>query len=109
MTKSKYNFVHSFLIFFVSVAGPVNLTVFYSSSVDICMYNEKVLGDSRILKGGRVTIPKKVREKLSTKDGDFLTYLLTKNGFVKIKKLEFDLDRAIRQIEKLKREKLLLS
>jgi hypothetical protein len=38
-----------------------------------------------------------------------LTYLLTKNGFVKIKKLEFDLDRAIRQIEKLKRKKLLLS
>ncbi|MBV9179378.1 MAG: hypothetical protein JO327_09625 [Nitrososphaeraceae archaeon] len=62
------------------------------------------------MKGGRVTIPKKVREKLNIKDDDFLTYLLTKNGFVKIKKLEFDLDRAIRQIqiEKLKREKLLL-
>jgi len=73
------------------------------------MYNEKVLGDSRILKGGRVTIPKKVREKLSVKDGDFLTYLLTSNGFVKIKKLEFDWDKAIKQIEKLKREKLLLS
>jgi AbrB family looped-hinge helix DNA binding protein len=73
------------------------------------MYNEKVLGDSRIMKGGRVTIPKKVREKLSVKDGDFLTYLLTKNGFVKIKKLEFDLSKAIKQIEKLKRQKLLLS
>ena len=73
------------------------------------MYNEKVLGDSRILKGGRVTIPKKVREKLSIKDGDLLTYLLTKDGFVKTKKLEFDLDRAIRQIEKLRREKSLLT
>jgi AbrB family looped-hinge helix DNA binding protein len=73
------------------------------------MYDEKVLGDSRIMKGGRVTIPKKVREKLSVKDGDFLTYLLTKNGFVKIKKLEFDLSKAIKQIEKLKRQKLLLS
>jgi bifunctional DNA-binding transcriptional regulator/antitoxin component of YhaV-PrlF toxin-antitoxin module len=73
------------------------------------MYNEKVLGDSRILKGGRVTIPNKVREKLSVKDGDFLTYLLTSNGFVKIKKLEFDWDKAIKQIEKLKREKLLLT
>ena len=73
------------------------------------MYNEKVLGDSRMLNGGRVTIPKKVREKLSIKDGDFLNYLLTKNGFVKIKKLEFDWDKAIKQIEKLKREKLLLS
>ena len=63
------------------------------------------------MKGGRVTIPKKVREKLNIKDDDFLTYLLTKNEFVKIKKFEFDLDRAIRQIqiEKLKREKLLLS
>jgi AbrB family looped-hinge helix DNA binding protein len=39
---------------------------------------EKVLSDSRILKGGRVTIPKKVREKLSIKDGEFLAYLLTK-------------------------------
>jgi bifunctional DNA-binding transcriptional regulator/antitoxin component of YhaV-PrlF toxin-antitoxin module len=73
------------------------------------MYNEKVLGDSRIMKGGRVTMPKKVREKLSVKDGDLLTYLLTSNGFVKIKKLEFDWDKAIKQIEKLKREKLLLS
>jgi AbrB family looped-hinge helix DNA binding protein len=73
------------------------------------MYNEKVLGDSRIMKGGRVTIPKKVREKLSVKDGDFLTYLVTRNESVKIKKLEFDLDKAIKQIEKLKREKLLLS
>jgi len=73
------------------------------------MYDEKVLGDSRIMKGGRVTIPKKVREKLSVKDGDFLTYLLTKNGFVKVKKLEFDLSKAIKQIEKLKRQKLLLS
>ena len=71
------------------------------------MYNEKVLGDSKMVKEGRVTIPKKVREKLSVKDGDFLTYLLTKNGFVKIKKLEFDLSKAIKQIEKLKRQKFL--
>jgi bifunctional DNA-binding transcriptional regulator/antitoxin component of YhaV-PrlF toxin-antitoxin module len=71
------------------------------------VYKEKVLGDSRILMGGRTTIPKKVREKLSVKDGDFLTYLLTRNGFVKIKKLEFDLDKAIKQIERLKKEKLL--
>jgi bifunctional DNA-binding transcriptional regulator/antitoxin component of YhaV-PrlF toxin-antitoxin module len=72
------------------------------------MYNEKVLGDSKMLKGGRVTIPKKVREKLSSKDGDFLTYLLTRNGFVRIKKLEFDWDKTIKQLEKLKRERLLL-
>ena len=73
------------------------------------MHKEKVLGDSRILKGGRVTIPKKVRERLSVNDGDFLTYLLTKNGFVNIKILEFDWAEAIKQIDKLKKEKLLLS
>ena len=73
------------------------------------MSKEKVLGDSRILKGGRVTIPKRVREKLSVKDGDFLTYLETRNGSVKIKKLEFDWDEAIKQIEELKRQKLLSS
>jgi AbrB family looped-hinge helix DNA binding protein len=73
------------------------------------MYNEKVLGDSRIMNGGRVTIPKKVREKLGAKDGDFLTYLLTRNGFVKVKKLEFDWNKASKQIEKLKKEKLLAS
>ena len=38
-----------------------------------------------------------------------LRKLEPKNGFVKIKKLEFDLDKAIKEIEKLKREKLLLS
>jgi AbrB family looped-hinge helix DNA binding protein len=73
------------------------------------VYKEKVLGDSRILKGGRVTIPKKVREKLNVKDGDFLHYLLTKNGYVKIKKLEFDMDKAIQQIEKLRKQKLLFT
>jgi AbrB family looped-hinge helix DNA binding protein len=73
------------------------------------MSKEKVLGDSRILKGGRVTIPKRVREKLSVKDGDFLTYLETRNGSVKIKKLEFNWNEAFKQIEELKRQKLLLS
>jgi len=29
--------------------------------------------------------PKKVRERLRVNDSDFLTYLLTKNGFVKIR------------------------
>jgi bifunctional DNA-binding transcriptional regulator/antitoxin component of YhaV-PrlF toxin-antitoxin module len=48
------------------------------------MHKEKVLGVSRILKGGRITIPKRVREKLSVKDGNFLTYLVTRNGSVKI-------------------------
>ena len=33
-----------------------------------------------------------------------LAYLLTKNEFVKIKKLEFNWDKAFKQIEKLKRK-----
>lgn len=73
------------------------------------MYNEKVLRDSKIMKRKRTTVPTKVREKLSVKDGDFLTYLVTRNGSIKIKKLEFELDNAIEQIEKLKKEKVLLS
>ena len=64
------------------------------------MYNEKVLGDSRIMNGGGVTIPRQVREKPSVKDGDFLTCLATRNRYIKIKKLEFDLDKAIKQLEK---------
>ena len=73
------------------------------------MYNKKVLGDPRVMNGGRVTTPRQVREKRSVKDGDFLICLVTRNGYVKIKKLEFDSDKAFKQIEKLKREKLLLS
>ena len=61
------------------------------------------------MNGERVTIPRQVREKPSVKDGDFLTYLVTRNGYIKIKKLEFDSDKAFKQIEKLKKEKLLLS
>jgi hypothetical protein len=47
------------------------------------MSTDKVLGDSRILKDERVTIPKKVRGKLSVKDSGLLHYLLTKGGYVK--------------------------
>lgn len=73
-----------------------------SSSIDICVHNEKALGDSRLMSGRRITIPKKVRARPSIWDGNFLTYLLTKNGFVKIKKLGFDWDEAIKQRKKLK-------
>jgi len=56
------------------------------------------------LKGGRVTIPRKVMEKLSVKEDDFLTYLETCNRSIKIKKLEFGWNEEFKQIEKLKRE-----
>jgi AbrB family looped-hinge helix DNA binding protein len=42
------------------------------------------------LKGGRITIPKKVREKLSVKEGDFVDFVITRNGSTKIIKFEFD-------------------
>jgi len=32
------------------------------------------------LEGGRITIPKEVREKLSRKDEDFVDFLLTRYG-----------------------------
>jgi hypothetical protein len=70
--------------------------------MDICVYNEKALGDSRLIKGRRITIPKNVRARPSIWDSNFLTYLLTKNGFVKIEKLGFDSDEAIKQHKKLK-------
>jgi bifunctional DNA-binding transcriptional regulator/antitoxin component of YhaV-PrlF toxin-antitoxin module len=78
------------------------LTLFFSSSIDICVDNEKALGDSRLIKKRRISIPKKVRARPNIRNGDFLTYLLTKNGFVKIKKLGFDWDEAIKQHKKLK-------
>jgi AbrB family looped-hinge helix DNA binding protein len=40
------------------------------------------------LKGGRVTIPKKVREKLGIKDGDFVDFLVIRYGSIKIIKFK---------------------
>jgi AbrB family looped-hinge helix DNA binding protein len=72
------------------------------------MIKGKVIGDSRVLKGGRVTIPVKVREKLHVKDGDFLTYIETQNGQIRIIKSEFDIDEMVKQIEQLRKKGLLL-
>ena len=51
------------------------------------MYDEKVLGDSRIMKGGRVTIPKKVREKLSVKRWRFLDLFVDQERICKDKEI----------------------
>jgi bifunctional DNA-binding transcriptional regulator/antitoxin component of YhaV-PrlF toxin-antitoxin module len=72
------------------------------------MNRGKVIGDSRLLKGGGVTIPIKVREKLQVKDGDFLIYTETRNGNVIIKKAVFDIDETVKQIEHLRKKGLLL-
>jgi len=73
------------------------------------MVRDKNIGHCRVLKGGRITIQKEVREKLSIKDGDFVDYLLSKYGSIKIIKFEFDWKKAMKQIDSLRKRKLLLS
>ena len=61
---------------------------------------EKILGMSRIIiSNGRVSelLCQNVMEKLSVKNGDYLQYLLIKNGYIIIKR--FDAKEAIRQVE----------
>ena len=61
---------------------------------------EKILGMSRIIiSNGRVSelLCQNVMEKLSVKNGDYLQYLLNKNGYIIIKR--FDAEEAIRQVE----------
>ena len=45
---------------------------------------KKNFGYCRVVKGGRFTIPKEVREKMSIKDGDFVDFLVTIYGSIKI-------------------------
>jgi hypothetical protein len=60
------------------------------------------------MKGGGLQYQRK-SERKNVKDEDSFTYLLNKNRFVKINKLEFNLDKAIEDLKRLKKDKLLLS
>ena len=60
------------------------------------MVRDKNIGHCRVLKGGRITIPKEVREKLGIKDGDFVDFLFTRYGSIKIIKFEFDWKKAMK-------------
>ena len=60
------------------------------------------------MKGGRITIPKEVREKLSIKDGDFVDFVLTRYRSIKIIKFEFDWNKAMKQIDSLRKQKKIL-
>ena len=73
------------------------------------MVRDKNIGHCKVVKGGRITIPKEVREKLGIKDGDFVDFLLTRYGSIKIIKFEFDWKKAMKQIDSLRNRKLLLS
>jgi AbrB family looped-hinge helix DNA binding protein len=50
---------------------------------------------------GQVTIPKEVREKLTVKSGDWLQFLLTEDGHIVIRKFEFDIELAIKNLNKI--------
>ena len=69
------------------------------------MVGDKNIGHCRVLKGGRITIPKEVREKLSIKDGDFVDFVLTRYRSIKIIKFEFDWNKAMKQIDNLRKQK----
>jgi hypothetical protein len=61
---------------------------------------EKILGMPRIIiSNGRVSelLCQNVMKKLSVKNGDYLQYLLIKNGYIILKR--FDAKEAIRQVE----------
>ena len=70
------------------------------------MVRDKNIGNCRVSKGGRITIPKEVREKLSVKDGNFVDFLLTRYGSIKIIKFEFDWKKAMKQIDSLRKAKI---
>ena len=72
------------------------------------MVGDKNIGHCRVLKGGRITIPKEVTEKLSIKDGDFVDFLLTRYGSIKIIKFEFDWNKTMKQIDSLRKQKKIL-
>jgi AbrB family looped-hinge helix DNA binding protein len=63
------------------------------------MVKAAVLGVSRMTGQGQVTIPKEVTEKMHVKAGDFLQYLVTEDGYVLIRKFEFDLMLAIKAFD----------
>jgi AbrB family looped-hinge helix DNA binding protein len=54
------------------------------------MVKASVIGTSVITKQGQVTIPKDIRKKLGIKKGDMIQFVITVNGNLIIKKMEFD-------------------
>jgi AbrB family looped-hinge helix DNA binding protein len=65
------------------------------------MVRAAVLGVTKVTGQGQVTIPKEVREKLTVKSGDWLQFLLTEDGHIVIRKFEFDIELAIKNLNKI--------
>jgi bifunctional DNA-binding transcriptional regulator/antitoxin component of YhaV-PrlF toxin-antitoxin module len=65
------------------------------------MVKAAVLGVSKMTGQRWVTIPKEAREEMHVKAGGFLQYLLTEDGYALIRKIEFDLMRAIKHLTNL--------
>ena len=52
------------------------------------MVSDKSIGHCKVWKTGQVTVPKEVQEKLSVKAGEFVDFVLTRTGSIKIIKSE---------------------
>ena len=71
------------------------------------MVRDKNIGYCRVLKGGRIAIPKEVRYKLSIKDGDFVDF--SQIWIYLNNQIQIDQKKAMKQIDSLRKRKLLLS
>lgn len=54
------------------------------------MVKATVAGTSVITKQGQITIPKEIRKRMGIKKGDMVQFMVTVNGNVVIKRMEFD-------------------
>jgi len=65
------------------------------------MVRAAVLGVTKVTGQGQVTVPKEVREKLTVKSGDWLQFLLTEDGHIILRKFEFDIELAIKGLNRI--------
>jgi len=54
------------------------------------MVKASVIGTSTITKQGQITIPKEIRKKFGMKKGDMIQFMITDNGNLIVRKMEFD-------------------
>jgi AbrB family looped-hinge helix DNA binding protein len=54
------------------------------------MVKASVMGTSTITKQGQITIPSDIRKRFGLKKGDMIQFMVTENGNLVIRKMEFD-------------------